>query len=128
MNIWEIRKEGQYQLRNLNFPYRQYFPTSEPRIVGGLSGSTLIIPMSVVREYGFIDTTFFLYSEIDYSLRLRQSEIDSYIVPKSVIFHVNGGSRRDKPELKPIIIYYQTRARLVLRTDILAALPTSPHF
>ncbi len=116
MNIWEIRHENQYQLHNLsNFPFTQYFPVTTPRIVAGLSGSTLMIPIPIVRKYGFIDTSFFLYSEeIDYCLRLRQSGIDSYIVPKSVIFHVNGGSRRDKPELKPIIVYYQTRARLVL--------------
>jgi len=116
MNIWEIRKDGQYQQRGLsNYPFSQYFPTTEPRIVAGLSGSTLMIPVSVARKHGFIDTSFFLYSEeIDYCLRLRAAGINSYIVPKSVIFHVNGGSRRDKPELKPVIIYYQTRARLVL--------------
>lgn len=115
-NIWEIGKDGRYYQRILsNFPFQQYFLTTEPRIVAGLSGSTLLIPTSIVRKHGFIDTSFFLYSEeIDYCLRLRRAGIKSYIVPESVVFHVNGGSRRDRPELKPVIVYYQTRARLVL--------------
>jgi GT2 family glycosyltransferase len=116
-NIWELETGNvRYRMRNLNnFPFQSYFPTLVPKEVGSLSGSSLLIPLPIVRKHGFIDKSFFMYSEeVDYSFRLRQHGIRSFLVPQSIIFHVNGGSRQGKPKLKPIIIYYQTRARLVL--------------
>jgi GT2 family glycosyltransferase len=118
LQTWEL---GQNNLPDLSHPQRiegafdQCFGNTSPRPIARLHGSSLLIPISVVRKYGFIDTDFFLYSEeSDYSLRLWYAGVPSILVPTSVVYHSPQGAHKHHPSLKPIILYYQTRNRLTL--------------
>ena len=64
------------------------------RPVSGLQGSSFLIPVNIIKKYGFMDTRFFLYGEeTDYCYRLRSKfNIPSVIVPTSRVIHHGGGS------------------------------------
>lgn len=113
VTLWELHAGG-YRLNRLNgVSFHQYFKSQEARPAGSLSGSCLCIPLALIRQHGYMNTDFFLYWEdTDYCFRLRQANIQSYIVPKAVIFHTRGGSRQQNPALKSMVLYYQTRNRL----------------
>lgn len=94
--------------------YAEVFDDLKPREVSALSGSSLLIPISVVKKYGFMDTSFFLYAEeTDYCYRLHQQGIPSILVPKSVVYHQKGGSSKGRKPLEAIIRYYQARNLLI---------------
>lgn len=113
MRVWENRKYR--MLREV--PIHDYFETLDPRPAEALSGSHLLIPLDVVRQYGFIDTSFFLYSEdADYCFRLREQGIACIKVPSSMVIHYGGTSHKavDGNRLAPVIRYYRARNRIVL--------------
>lgn len=115
LHYWEIGENQRYVYRKIkNVRFDAFFASVDDRIVANLSGFSLLIPISVVRKHGFIDTSFFMYMEdADYCFRLRQFGIKSVLVPTSVLFHDGGGSRSDQPSVKSIILYYQVRNRLI---------------
>jgi GT2 family glycosyltransferase len=80
-----------------------------------LSGSNLLIPLAVIRRYGFLDTRLFLYSEDgDYCLRLREHGVYSYLVTAARVSH-SPEHRGERPSpLRVVVRYYQTRNRLIL--------------
>lgn len=95
--------------------YDDYFAGRKPRVTTIVGGATLMVPISVVRHHGFMDTGFFMYSEeSDYCLRLGREGIYSILVPSSVILHERAGSRHGKPDLELVMRYYQMRNRLIL--------------
>jgi GT2 family glycosyltransferase len=99
-----------------NIPFKQCFPSTEPIITASVVGFSMLIPISVVRQYGFMDPTFFLYAEDgDYAFRLRRQGVRCYLVPEAITFHTMSGSYRDQSRLTPAIRYYQVRNRLILR-------------
>jgi GT2 family glycosyltransferase len=96
-------------------PVEQHFADKRKRQVKALSGASLMIPLSIVRKHGFIDPSFFLYSEeTDYCLRLAQAGVPSYLVPGALALHTPRGAHKHNPLLKPVITYYQIRNRLML--------------
>jgi hypothetical protein len=113
MRVWKNRR-----LRVLhNIPVKAYFKTMAPRPVEALSGSHLLMPLMVVRQYGFMDTSFFLYSEdTDYCFQLRKQGVFCIEVPSSMVNHYDGASHKlvDANRLTPIIRYYRARNRIVL--------------
>jgi GT2 family glycosyltransferase len=118
LQTWAL---GQNDLPDLSRPQRiegtfaDCFSETSPRPIATLHGSSLLIPMSVVRNHGFIDTEFFLYSEeSDYCLRLWRAGVPSLLVPTSIVYHQPQGAHKHHPSLKPVIIYHQTRNRLTL--------------
>ena len=117
MALWKFRADNRtlYFHTYHGLAYSVSFETTTPCLTPALHGSSLLIPLSVIRNYGFMDTDFFLYSEeSDYCLRLRENGIHSFLVPASVIYHVGGGSGRGTARLKAIIRYYRIRNRLIL--------------
>lgn len=94
----------------------ELFPELKPHRMGTLSGSSLLIPMALIEQYGFIDTKFFLYSEeSDYSARLYRHGIPSYLIPASQVRHESTqGAHKHHSDLKGVILYYQVRNRLVV--------------
>lgn len=95
--------------------YTARFRDLRPQRVEKLSGASLLIPVALVEQYGFIDLSFFMYSEeADYSLHLARQGIDSILVPSSVVVHHPRGAHKHHARLKPVIIYYQVRNRLTL--------------
>jgi hypothetical protein len=121
LHHWEISETGSYVYQKIqNRYFDEVFHSTQARFVGNLSGSSLLLPMTVVKKHGFIDTSLFMYMEdADYCFRLGQSGIKSVLVPNSQIFHNGGGSRQDQPRVKPVILYYQVRNRLIFRRKYL---------
>jgi len=94
--------------------YRELFPDGQDRMVGALPGTCLMIPLSIVRKFGFMDSSYFMYSEeIDYCLRLRRQGVAGYIVPSSIIYHSVKGSSSGNYRLEGIVGYYIVRNRLI---------------
>lgn len=88
------------------------------RPVSGVQGSSFMIPITVIKQYGFMKTNFFLYAEeIEYSYRLRlKYKVQTIIVPSSKAIHHESGSFKLSSKLKWIMIYYMTRnCNLVLK-------------
>ena len=95
-------------------PYASYFQTPEPREVNNLHGSTLLIPLTVVRQYGFMDTSYFMYAEeYDYCLRLAKHGVKSILVPASTVIHTGGASGTKRSALGGMMQYYRIRNRLI---------------
>jgi len=91
MNLGELSKEGTQKVANL-------------------VGYSLLIPLSIIKEHGFIDTSFFLYfEETDYCLRLLKKGIHSYWVGSSKVIHEGKGSSNKHPQLKKVLAYYTYR-------------------
>jgi hypothetical protein len=81
------------------------------RRVSDLAGASILIPVSLIDKYGFIDTKYFLYGEeTDYCYRLRRKYgIQSIIVPKSIIIHTGSASFDISKKLEFIKAYYRSR-------------------
>jgi len=80
------------------------------RKVSALQGCSLLIPINIIRKYGFIKTSFFLYGEeTEYCYRLRTKyNVQSIIVPKSIVVHNEGQSFKNE-RLKWLKNYYVIR-------------------
>ncbi|MFN3405089.1 MAG: glycosyltransferase family 2 protein [Cytophagaceae bacterium] len=97
-NIWEGK--NYYDVRD---------SISERKVLN-IHGSSMLIPASVIKKHGFIDTSYFLYGEeYDYCINLFKNQIYSYLIPSSVIFHMGRGSSAINQKLKIIASYYQKR-------------------
>jgi GT2 family glycosyltransferase len=118
LQTWALDAQNRLDLSQpirIEGAYEDCFRDKDPRPLARLHGSSLLIPLSVVRAHGFIDTSFFLYSEeADYSLRLWGVGVPSILVPASIVYHQPQGAHKHHAALKPVILYYQTRNRLVL--------------
>ncbi|MEO5984835.1 MAG: glycosyltransferase family 2 protein, partial [Ferruginibacter sp.] len=81
------------------------------RPVSGLEGASFMIPVNVILKYGFMDTRYFMYGEeTAYCYRLRNEfNIQSILVPLSLIIHRNGGSFQKSEKLQWVRSYYTTR-------------------
>jgi GT2 family glycosyltransferase len=117
---WVIDANGKpdfdSQLPFLGKSYDDHFG-SDPseRLTAGLAGSSLLIPLTVIRKHGFMDERFFLYSEeVDYCLRLLRNGVPSYIVPRSVVMHEYAGTYGKRQKLSIVVSYYYKRNRLIL--------------
>lgn len=81
------------------------------RPVSDLGGASILIPVLLIKKYGFIDTKYFLYGEeVDYSYSLRRKYgVQSIIVPKSIIIHSGSASFTISSRLEFIKMYYRSR-------------------
>src|SRR5690606_36369710 len=70
-----------------------------------------IIPVSIIKKHGFIDTSYFLYGEeTDYCYTLRtKHNIQSVMVPSAKVIHRASNSFKIAPGLQFIKAYYFTR-------------------
>jgi GT2 family glycosyltransferase len=83
--------------------------------VANLHGCSLLIPFKVIKQHGFIDTSFFLYGEeIDYCLKLNRVGVKSILVISSKVMHESQGSYKHNNKLKKVMAYYLTRNVLIL--------------
>jgi GT2 family glycosyltransferase len=95
-------------------------------------GHSLLIPASIIRKFGFMDTAYFMFcEEEDYFKRLRQYKVVTRYVRDAIIIHESSGSFKKSGQvdqrLKLPLLYYSKRNRYHLamrwdgmpRTDIL---------
>jgi GT2 family glycosyltransferase len=117
---WVVDDDGKpdfnRELPFLGKPYDDHFGSDQSeRPTAGLAGSSLLIPLAVIREHGFMDERFFLYSEeVDYCLRLLKKGVPAYIVPRSTVMHEYGGTYGKRQNLSLVVNYYYKRNRLIL--------------
>ena len=84
------------------------------RKVWDVNGCSMLIWLSVIKAYGFIDESFFLYGEeTDYCLRLNEQGVPVVVVPASVVVHGVGKSFTNS-RLGLVRSYYTTRNNFLL--------------
>jgi GT2 family glycosyltransferase len=85
-------------------------PEVPVREVQSVEGSSMLIPMDIIKKYGFIKTDFFMYGEeTDYCLFLRKKGIQSFVVRNSRVLHKGAGSFSHFNSLAVIPAYYRRR-------------------
>jgi GT2 family glycosyltransferase len=91
-------------------------PRTGDHSLANLSGSSLLIPLSVIAQHGFMDDRFFLYwEETDYCFRLARRGVRSILVADSQVWHRSGGAvQAQNTTLRHVIRYYINRNRLVV--------------
>lgn len=117
--IWEVDEKGkpafERQLPLSNQRWQQYFSADpSPRVVANVVGHSLLIPLAVIRQYGFMDESFFMYGEeTDYCLRLGQKGVASILVTSSVVLHSPRSSWMGHEGLQAMMRYYSKRNYLL---------------
>ena len=92
------------------FPYGSYRMTdwnlSQPRVVGGLQGSCLLLRRAALDQVGLLDERYFIYSEeVDLCYRLQQAGWQLYWVPQAQIVHYGGQSTQQAAEKMFLQLY-----------------------
>ncbi len=102
-------------LRDTEIRFDEAWKSAPARKVGAVMGTTMLVPMRVMERHGWMDRRWFLYcEEIDYCYRLRTHGIESILVPQSRVWHLRGGSHRDKAAVEDCIAYYRARNEIAL--------------
>jgi len=73
-------------------------------------GHSILIPIDVIKKYGFMDTRYFLFlEEVDYYFSLYKKGVLSIFVPKAIITHLKTATFKLSPDMKYVGCYYYTR-------------------
>ena len=85
-------------------------PSDSVREVLSVEGSSMFIPLNIIKKYGFMKTDFFMYAEEnDYCYRMRKFGVKSYVVRDSVIVHNSAASFNLEVDISWIMSYYRRR-------------------
>jgi len=96
-----------------NFPSNK-IELKEPTEVEVISGACMFFREDIFRELNGFDEEFFLYcEEEDICKRVRELGKKIYFVPKAKIFHIGGGSSKQKEEL--LKEYYISYKHLIFK-------------
>lgn len=105
----DINKEFQYNAYE-NFLLEDYYKTTRLRKVQSVEGSSMLIPLEVIKIHGFMKEDFFMYGEeTDYCYMLKKLGIPSYVVPESIVIHTGTESFKNN---KFLVYYYRRRNML----------------
>ena len=78
-----------------------------------LTGCCIMLSSETIKKVGFLDESYFMYMEdVDYSIRLKQNNIQLLMVPEAKLWHKVGSSSGG--EKSESAIYYGNRNRLYL--------------
>lgn len=98
-----------------NYSLENYLKVTKLRPVQTIEGSSFLIPTEIIIKHGFMREDFFMYGEeTDYCYRLKKLNINSYIVPKSVVVHKGGEGLRNNKGLES---YYRRRNMLYFEKE-----------
>jgi GT2 family glycosyltransferase len=76
-------------------------------------GHSMLIPVNVIKKYGFMDTNYFMFcEETDYTLTLHQKGIPSRYVAKAIVTHISTSTFKLSSKMKYIGTYYGVRNRI----------------
>ena len=85
----------------------EYYKKTKLRKVQSVEGSSMLIPLEVIKKHGFLREDFFMYGEeTDYCYRLKKLGVSSFIVPESVVVHKGAESLKNRKYLES---YYRRR-------------------
>jgi len=80
------KKKSIQNLKNLNQKYTEW-----------ISGCCFMIKSSIIEKVGLLDNNFFVYFEdVDWSIRISKKKYNLKVVPKSIIYHHEGASWKNK--------------------------------
>ena len=80
--------------------------------VDWLTGCTILVRVSALREVGLLDAAFYMYGEdVDWCVRAREKEFHVLFVPQAQVWH-KGVTRDYAPS--PYVTYYSARNELQL--------------
>lgn len=86
----------------------------EPFEVTFISGCCMCIPVSVIKEVGFLDEMYFLYEEdADYCYRIVKKSKRIYCIPEAVLYHKVSSSTTKTEKMSPITQYYMVRNKFL---------------
>lgn len=98
-----------------NTVLEEYLKKTSLRKVQSVEGSSMLIPVKVIIQYGFMREDFFMYGEeTDYCYKLRKKNIFSYVVPTSIVVHKGSETFKDSKQLE---IYYRRRNFLYFQKE-----------
>lgn len=81
-----------------------------------LTGCCLMFSAKVIEKVGYLDETFFMYSEdVDYSIRLRNNKLKLKMINDAHLWHKVGAS---SGVASRFVLYYSNRNRLYLQKKI----------
>ena len=84
-----------------------YHKRTQLRKVQSIEGSSMLIPLEIIKKHGFMREDFFMYGEeTDYCYTLKKLGIPSYIVPESVVVHKGAESLKNRKHFE---MYYRRR-------------------
>ena len=93
----------------------EYYKKTQLRKVQSVEGSSMLIPLEVIKKHGFLREDFFMYGEeTDYCYRLKKLGVSSFIVPESVVVHKGAESLKNRKYLES---YYRRRNMLRFEKD-----------
>jgi GT2 family glycosyltransferase len=85
----------------------EYYKKTQLRKVQSVEGSSMLIPLEIIKEHGFMREDFFMYGEeTDYCYRLKKHGISSFVVPESIVVHKGAESLKNN---KYLASYYRRR-------------------
>lgn len=77
------------------------------------AGAAVLLPRAVLEQVGLLDgELFFLYEDVDWSLRARKAGYRIYMAPRGRVWHHVSASAGG--EHSPMIAYYDTRNHVVI--------------
>ena len=83
--------------------------------IANLNGNSMLIPLEVVKKYGFMREEYFLYAEEwEYCFRLAALGVPSVLVVTSVVRHEERGSSRESTSINAVVKYYHIRNQLIV--------------
>ena len=103
-------KEGHVDFNSISNPHKgKLLNEVDLEQIGGevaeLNGSSLLVPVAIIKRFGFMPEDFFLYSEeTAYGYRLQKQGVKSILVPQSQVIHA-GSQSFSNPQLKYIAEY-----------------------
>jgi GT2 family glycosyltransferase len=113
-NTDDINEEFDYNAYD-GYLLENYYKKTKLRKVQSVEGSSMLIPLEVIKEHGFMREDFFMYGEeTDYCYRLKKLGISSYIIPGSIVVHKGAESFKDN---KHLASYYRRRNILRFQKD-----------
>ena len=113
-NTDDITKSFDYNAYE-DFTLDDYLKKTQLRKVQSVEGSSMLIPLEVIKSHGFMKEDFFMYGEeTDYCYRLKKCGVPSFVVPESLVVHKGAESLRNNKSLEH---YYRRRNMLRFEKD-----------
>ena len=103
---FDITKEFDYNAYE-DYLLDDYYKNTRLRKVQSVEGSSMLIPMEIIKKHGFMRQDFFMYGEeTEYCYRLQKLGVPSFIVPESVVVHKGAETLKYSKHLES---YYRRR-------------------
>lgn len=107
--IYRVNTAGKWPTDFLEIPL-EALSSGQTLSVANVIGYSMLIPLTVIDRYGFLNDKYFLYyEETDYCLSLLKNGIPSIWVGSSRVFHEKQGSTKGSLSRLEVMDYYLYR-------------------